>query len=217
MNSDDAIKLVEIAVAWGAYFALHSLLAANATKTWVGRSWPRLLPRYRATFNLISLIALLPVLWLVYSGNGHWLWRWHGVLAWLVNGVALAALLAFVASTRAYDMGEFLGLRQLGEAQPASAEAFTLSMFHRYVRHPWYCFGLVLLWTRDMNGPLLVSALAITLYLVIGSRLEERKLISQYGQKYREYMSKVPGLIPLPWKHLTAAEAKSLIGSRDEN
>lgn len=216
MKSGDVIKLVEIAAAWGAYFALHSLLAADAAKTWVARHWPRLLPGYRAAFNLISLVALLPVLWLVYSGNGHWLWRWHGALWWLANGAALAALLAFFASTRAYDMGEFLGLRQLGQSQRANAEAFTLSTFHRYVRHPWYCFGLVLLWTRDMNGPLLVSALAITLYLVIGSRLEERKLISQYGQKYRDYMSKVPGLVPLPWKHLTAAEAKALISSADE-
>ena len=93
MRSGDVIKFVEIAGAWGSYFVLHSLLAADATKAWVARHWPHLLPGYRAAFNLISLVALLPVLWLVYSGHGAWLWRWHGTLAWLVNGAALAALL----------------------------------------------------------------------------------------------------------------------------
>jgi methanethiol S-methyltransferase len=212
----DPIALIEIALAWAAYFSLHSLLAANMTKAWVGRHWPHWLPGYRVSFNLISIIALLPVLWLVYRNGGAWLWRWQGALGWLADGLAVAALIAFYASTRAYDMGEFLGFSQLRKAQGAEAQTFTLSPFHRFVRHPWYCFGLVLLWTRDMNGPLLVSAVAITLYLVIGSRLEERKLIAQFGQRYRDYMNKVPGLLPLPWKYLTAAEAEALMTSRDD-
>ena len=207
------MKLIAIALAWCLYFALHSVLAANATKAWVGRRWPQSLPAYRAAFNLISLVALLPVLWLLYTTGGPWLWRWQGVLWWLANGLALAALLCFAASTRAYDMDEFLGLRQLRRSAADDKADFALSLFHRYVRHPWYCFGLVLLWTRDMNAPLLVSAVAVTLYLVVGSRLEEHKLIAQYGQAYRDYIDKVPGLIPLPWKHLTAAEAEALTRS----
>lgn len=216
MKSGEIIKLAEIACAWTAYFGLHSVLAANASKAWVGRHWPSLLPGYRAAYNLISVATLPPVLWLVYSAHGEWLWRWHGVAAWLGYALSAGALLAFAASTRAYDMAEFLGLRQLGQISGANSEAFTLSTFHRYVRHPWYCFGLVLIWTRDMNGPLLVSAIAVTLYLVIGSYLEERKLISQYGQQYRDYMNRVPGLIPLPWKYLSAAEAEALIHSADK-
>lgn len=207
------MKMAEIALAWAAYFALHSVLAANATKARIGRRWPRLVPGYRAAFNLIALVALLPILWLMYSAGGAWLWRWTGALWWLANALALLALLCFVASTRAYDMDEFLGLRQLKKQSGEGDQRFTLSFFHRFVRHPWYCFGLVLLWTRDMNGPLLVSALAVTLYLMVGSRLEERKLLVQYGQPYRDYMDKVPALIPLPWKYLTAAEAETLTRS----
>jgi len=210
------MKLTLIALAWAAYFVLHSVLAANATKAWVGRRWPRLLPGYRATFNLVSIVALLPVLWLVYATNGEWLWRWHGVAGWIANGLAIVALFAFFVSTRTYDMGEFLGLRQFRKASRFDEQTFTLSPFHRFVRHPWYCFGLVLVWTRDMNGPLLVSAVAVTLYLIIGSRLEERKLVAHHGQVYRDYMRKVPGLFPLPWKYLTVAEADSLINSSDK-
>jgi protein-S-isoprenylcysteine O-methyltransferase Ste14 len=211
------MELVSIALAWAAYFALHSLLAANTTKAWLGRRWPHLLPAYRASFNLVSLITLLPVLWLVYAHGGGWLWQWQGPFAWVANGLAIVALFAFFVSTRAYDMGEFLGLRQMHQANGPDTQTFTLSPFHRFVRHPWYCFGLVLVWTRDMNGPLLVSAVAVTLYLIVGSRLEERKLIAHHGQIYRDYMDKVPGLLPLPWKYLTSEQAEALLKSQEHH
>jgi steroid 5-alpha reductase family enzyme len=107
-------------------------------------------------------------------------------------------------------MDEFLGLRQIREHGNVDLQDFTISVFHRFVRHPWYCFSLALIWTRDMNGPLLVSAVAITVYFIVGSKLEERKLIARYGEKYRRYIARVPALVPLPWKYLTAAEAEAL-------
>lgn len=204
------MKLAAIALAWIAYFVLHSFLAASATKTWINDRWPHLMPNYRAVFNLVAIITLIPILCLIYGTGSDWLWQWKGALAWLMNGIALIALLCFFASTRYYDMDEFLGLRQIRERGNVDLQDFTVSVFHRFVRHPWYCFGLMLIWTRDMNGPLLVSAVAITFYFVVGSKLEERKLIARYGEKYRRYIAKVPGLVPLPWKYLTAAEAEVL-------
>ncbi len=119
--------------------------------------------------------------------------------------------MSLFVSGRSYDMGEFLGLRQLSGHGNDQPESFTVSTLHRFVRHPWYCIGLVLIWTRDMNGPLLVSALMITAYFIAGSRLEEDKLLAVYGETYRRYMAKVPGLMPLPWKYLTAGEASALM------
>lgn len=209
------MKLTAIALAWCAYFALHSALAAPRVKAWVRLRWPQFMPGYRAVYNAIAILALIPVLWLVYTGGGESLWAWRGVWRWVADGVALVAIVCFFASAGMYDMGEFMGLRQLRQHSGEEVQAFSLSVFHRYVRHPWYCFGLALIWTRDMNGPHLVSAAAITAYFVVGSRLEERQLIARYGEKYRRYMEKVPGLVPLPWKHLTAAEADALTGGPD--
>ena len=206
----------EIFMAWSAYFALHSLLSSSAAKAWIGQRWPGLMPGYRLIFNIVAVLALLPVLWLVYGTEADRFWQWKGAWAWVANGLALIALLCFFASTRAYDMNEFLGLSQLGARSNEDSQTFTLSFFHRFVRHPWYCFSLVLIWTRDFNMPLLVSVIAISIYLVVGSKLEERKLLAIYGEKYRRYMEKVPGLIPLPWKYLTASEAERLLDSRDQ-
>jgi methanethiol S-methyltransferase len=204
--------MVLLAVCWIAYFAVHSTLASLAIKRKVAAAWPGLMPYYRLTFNVVASLLILPIIWLTYHNPGQMLWRWQGAAAWLANGLALAALVCFWVSLRHYDMQEFLGLRQLRHhvQKVEDQEHFHLSPFHRYVRHPWYFFGLVLVWTRDMNATTLLSSAFITLYFVIGSRLEEKKLLTYHGDTYRRYMARVPGLIPLPWKSLTAEEGRKL-------
>lgn len=205
--------IVLLALCWIIYFALHSVLASLAVKRRVAAAWPQLMPYYRLAYNILASLLLLPILWLTYHDPGPLLWRWQGAAAWLANGLALAAIIGLLLSLKSYDMQEFLGLRQLQHnvRNVEDQEHFQLSPFHRYVRHPWYFFGLVLLWTRDMNATTLLSGVFITLYFVIGSRLEEKKLLVYHGDIYRRYMARVSGLLPLPWKTLTAEEAKALV------
>jgi protein-S-isoprenylcysteine O-methyltransferase Ste14 len=44
----------------------------------------------------------------------------------------------------------------------------------------------------------LVSKLVLSVYIIIGTLLEEQKLIREIGEPYRAYRKKVPMLIP--WK-----------------
>jgi len=198
---------------WGLYAALHSLLASLSAKRFVAQHYPQLMPYYRLAFNLIATVLLLPPLYLAWLWRGPWLWQWNGVLFWLANGLALAAIAGFFWTLRYYSSEEFLGLSQArrGETHVKDQEHFSISPLHRYVRHPWYSLGLVILWTRDMDVMFLASACIITLYLVIGSRLEERKLISYHGDVYREYCKQVPGLIPRPWRHLSREQERQLL------
>lgn len=204
---------------WLTYFAFHSVLASLAVKRRVAAAYPGAMPFYRLGFNLLAVLLLLPVLWFMYGHPGPMLWRWQGMGALLANGLALAALFGFWRSLEAYDMGEFLGLRQWKShtRRVEDQEHFHLSPFHRFVRHPWYFFGLVLIWTRDMNAALLLSSALISLYFVIGSRLEEKKLLVYHGAVYRRYMACVPGLVPLPWKWLRAEQARDLARMAGEN
>lgn len=197
---------------WVGYFALHSILASLAVKRRVAAARPNLMPYYRLVFNILAVLLLLPILWLTYRNPGPMLWRWQGIAAWLANGLALAAIFGFWMSLKSYDMQEFLGFRQLRlhARKVEDQEHFHLSRFHRFVRHPWYFFGLVIVWTRDMNAATLLSGVMITLYFIAGSRLEEKKLLVYHGDTYRRYMARVPGLIPLPWKSLTSKEAEAL-------
>jgi len=200
-------------LAWLVYFALHSALASLSVKRWLAAWRPNLLPAYRIAFNLLASLGLAPILWLLYGRPGPMLWAWTGAWATLADGLALGALGGFFYSLRDYDLSEFLGMRQwLNRTRSVQdQEHFHLSVLHRYVRHPWYFFSLVIIWTRDMNAAMLVSVLLMTAYFFIGSKLEERKLIVYHGERYRRYMQKVAGLVPLPWKTLSKTEALALV------
>lgn len=213
MTEPDWLNMAVLALSWLGYFALHSALASLRAKSWVAVHYPERMPLYRLGFNMFAALALLPILWLMARHPGPSLWAWQGIGAWLANGLALAAVFGFMKSLDYYDTQEFLGLRQWKSRtrRVEDQEGFHLSPFHRYVRHPWYFFGLVLIWTRDMNAAMLLSGAMITVYFIIGSRLEEMKLVIYHGEVYRRYMERVPGLIPLPWKSLTAKEAAELV------
>jgi len=212
--ASDAVHLAWLALAWAGYGAVHSLLAAGGVKAWVATRVPRWVPAYRLLYNLLAVLALLPILVLLARQPGPWLWRWQGALAWAMNGLALVAAGLLVFGPGTYDLGEFLGLRQLRERRSGieDQEPLRISALHRHVRHPWYALSLVLLWTRDMSTAMLVSALGITAYFVAGSWLEERKLLARFGPAYGQYMTKVPGLVPRPWRRLSREEARFLEG-----
>lgn len=207
----DLTGLIELSLLWAAYGALHSLLAATGVKRFAARRWPGLMPAYRVAYNLVALLGLLPILWFLARHPGPWVWRWQGLLAWVMDGVALLAA-GLLVSGAGYDLAEFLGFRQLQEGRTAGEdrEPFRISTLHRFVRHPWYSLSLVILWTRDMTTALLVSALWITAYIVVGAQLEERKLLARFGPVYRDYLARVPGLVPRPWKVLGRDEARKL-------
>ena len=165
-------------------------------------------------FNGLAVLLLLPILAYLYGLGGPWLWRWQGPWFWIGNGLALLAAGGFLWTLRWYDGGEFLGLRQLVRHQHEveDQERFHLSPLHRFVRHPWYFLGLMILWTRDMNGPLFLSAVLVSAYLYLGAWLEERKLCVYHGDLYRRYRARVPGLLPLPWRYLRADEIEAMSG-----
>lgn len=197
---------------WGAYFALHSWWASLSLKNTIARRWPGVVPAYRLVYNLLALVLLIPAVLWIRLCPGDVIWAWTGAAWWLAQGLALLAVAGFFITLRDYDGAEFLGLRQWRdrESRVEDLERFRISPFHRFVRHPWYFLGLVLVWTRDMPAAWLVSAIAVTLYFFIGSRFEERKLLVYHGELYREYRRHVPALIPLPWRWLANEKAREL-------
>ena len=206
-------QLILLAASWISYGVIHSLLASTQAKRLAKQFAPNGYRAYRLAYNLLAGLLLLVPLWLMARYPGEPLWRWPGALRWLMDGAAIAALAGFAFTLRMYDNAEFLGLKQLscGREDRESPPPMSLSTAHRFVRHPWYFYGLVILWTREMNAALLTSAVIITLYLVLGSRLEERKLVECYGDAYRAYQRKVPGLIPRPWRYLDRAQAERIL------
>jgi len=175
------------------------------------------MPGYRLAFNVLAVLLLAVPLGLTLNGSGPWIWRWSGLASGVAVVLSAAAVVGFLWSLKFYDGSEFLGLRQFKERNTSvdDQEQFQLSPLHRWVRHPWYFFALVIIWTRDMNLEMLITAILMTVYFIIGSRLEERKLLRYHGEIYRRYREQVPGLVPLPWKYLRDSDVKTLAGDRE--
>ena len=202
-----------ILLLWTGYFMLHSVMASLRLKNWVARHFSALMPAYRLLFNSLSVVLLLPILWLGWQWQGAPLWHWPAPVWWLTTIISGLTIIAFFISLRYYDMDEFMGLKQWREGIDAveDQEHFVIGDFHRFVRHPWYTMGIILVWCRELDPVMLTNAIMITLYFIIGSRFEERKLRRYHGEVYRQYASKVPALMPRPWRFLTRQQAEQLL------
>jgi protein-S-isoprenylcysteine O-methyltransferase Ste14 len=68
-------------------------------------------------------------------------------------------------------------------------------------RHPWYLGSLLAIWTifpEYQLGPT-VAVIILSLYLVLGTLLEERKIVREHGDSYRRYQQQVSMLFPWKW------------------
>lgn len=70
---------------------------------------------------------------------------------------------------------------------------------NKFVRHPLYAGTLLFAWSFFFWQPVLsnfISVFVITVYTVIGTYFEERKLLRTFGEDYKNYAARVPMLIP---------------------
>lgn len=73
------------------------------------------------------------------------------------------------------------------------------SGLHKFVRHPLYFGTLLFVWGLFVIFPFLsnlIACIVIQGYVLIGIRLEEKKLNLEYGKEYKDYVAKVPKLFP---------------------
>ncbi len=194
--------MITLGLLWIGWCILHSLLITGRLNKWIQKKGGFLQGSYRIIYILFSLVTLVPVLWYQYSLDQQLLFSFSGPWRILQGMLLIYACIMFIGGKRVYDSDYFLGIsqwRSYRRGQKAHQLPFTCHGILRYVRHPWYSGGLAFLWGL---GPLtdvtLLVRTILSLYLVIGTLLEERKLVQELGRQYRNYCSQVPMLIP--WK-----------------
>lgn len=155
---------------------------------------------FAATYTLASSLVL-----------GLLLWQWRTVpgVLWRVDAATPAALLRIaslagwalvVVSFAVMNAPRLLGAEQIVAVlrrRPVPVPEFRTPGPYRWVRHPILLGFLVGLWvTPVMNGDRLVLAAAMSAYIAVGIVLEERDLVAELGDAYREYRRRVPALLP---------------------
>lgn len=182
---------------------LHSALISNGITEWMRQKAGRHYRFYRLFFNLFSLATFLPILYYFETLPSEMLFRWSGVLQVFQIGLIALSLYLFIAGARRYDAFQFLGLRQLNSNSNHKtlneSGKLNIAGLHQVIRHPWYSGSILIIWARHIDTSAIVQNIIMTLYLIIGTYLEERKLIIEFGQKYLDYQDKVSMLVPVKW------------------
>jgi len=154
---------------------------------------------YPAVYAIASgtVLVLVVVLW---QPSEVILYELEGSIRWAPRLVALIALAGFawgVSSLGSFDVFGIAPIRlHLRGKQPRPPE-FVVRGPYCYVRHPLYFFMLVLFWsTPQLTPDRLLFNLLWTAWVVVGTLLEERGLVAEFGNAYREYQRRVPMLVP---------------------
>jgi len=194
-----------LSLLWIAYCVVHSALISITVTDFLERALGDKYRFYRLFFNIFSVGTLVPLL--MYSNSARWktelLFTWEGHLRIIQYClIALAAILVLTGA-RHYSMLQFLGIQQILQEKSGGGMTGTGGIDNNgvlsAVRHPWYLAVFILLWAKDLNLTGITINLVLSAYLVIGTLLEERKLVFKCGEKYELYQGQVSMFIPLKW------------------
>ena len=191
------------ALAWAVWCAVHSALISIPVTEYLKKRLGDGFRFYRLFYNAFSLATVIPVLLYSISIPQQPIFRWEGSLGILQYLLLAVSIGLFILGGRHYSLFQFLGISQvksLGVNPTLSENArFVATGIHRVIRHPWYLGGILIVWARDLGPSAILNNLVIDAYFVIGAVLEERKLIFEFGESYREYQRKVSMFLPYKW------------------
>jgi protein-S-isoprenylcysteine O-methyltransferase Ste14 len=197
------VKHVFAVLLWILWCTLHSTLIATRVKDYLRKTLGDWFRFYRLFFNAVSLATLIPVLYYSLSIQRTPIFCWEGHLMIVKYLLLATSIILFVAGGRHYSMSRFWGIRQIktGRANHTLSEydAFDNSGILSAIRHPWYTASIMVIWARDISLSTLLINIVISTYFVIGTILEERKLLLEFGENYREYQKNVSMFIPYKW------------------
>jgi protein-S-isoprenylcysteine O-methyltransferase Ste14 len=182
----------------GVFAAQHSVMA----RPWFKRHWTRVVPAAaeRSTYVLLATVVLALMMWL---------WRPLPGMVWDVDPAPVRIAVYAVSfggwglallSTFAIDHFDLFGVSQVlrhHDRRSPGEPTLVEPLLYRVVRHPLYLGFLIAFWAAPtMSAGRLLFAAGMTGYVLMAIRLEERDLVRTFGERYRAYRRRVPGLVP---------------------
>ncbi len=178
---------------WVVYYALHSYLALSSVKTRV----PLSAQAYRLLYSAFSGLGLLFILFFGASLESSFIIAPSETTTYLGLILAGTGVLLIKRAFRSYSFRGFIGFKK------EDTTTLHTSGLQSRMRHPLYTGTVLLVGGYLIFNPLLVNLVtfaSLMLYLPLGIRLEEKKLIEQFGETYEKYRQQVPALFPNPFK-----------------
>jgi protein-S-isoprenylcysteine O-methyltransferase Ste14 len=196
-------KHLYIVLGWVLWCTLHSALISVTVTEQMKRRLGSGFRFYRLFYSAASVATLIPLGYYSHRIGGTPLLSWEGPLVIVPVLLLAAGLYLFVVGGRHYSWKQLLGIAQIrpgrADGSASGGDSFVVSGLHRVIRHPWYLGGILIVWARELSLTTILINTVIVGYFIIGSFLEERKLLLEFGDRYREYQRTVPMLFPWRW------------------
>lgn len=176
----------------------HSVMARPAFKRW----WTQIVPQAieRSTYVLLSCIVTFLLIWF---------WQGVDVVIWDVRhplgeavlwGLFAVGWLMVPGVSLMIDHFDLFGTRQVWlhlQERSHTPPPFRVPGLYNWVRHPLYVAWALAFWAiPTMTLGHLLFAAAMTVYMVLASKVEERDLLGYYGSHYEEYQRRVGAFVP---------------------
>jgi len=179
------------------YFLQHSIFVRKGFKQCLGKFMPAVYPN--AFYGLTSSIALILVL-VFWQKSPTLVARADGIIFWLLYALFCLCLVGFLWGLKSLGSFDALGvsplMRYISNKQDKPQQIVAKGPY-RWVRHPLYLFVIVLIWSCPvLTLDRLIFNIMWTIWIIIGTYLEDRDLHREFGSQYLEYSSQVPILIP---------------------
>jgi protein-S-isoprenylcysteine O-methyltransferase Ste14 len=180
---------------------MHSLLASMSLKNKFRKSLGKSFKYYRLFYTVFSFVLLVGLLYFQLSIVTIKLYQPSTSVYITGMTLGLSGLFLMLVCIKKYFIS-LSGLLSLVKEDVSNQ--LLITGIHRYVRHPLYLGTFAFIWGLFLILPYLSMLIAnsiITLYTLIGIKLEEAKLITEFGENYKLYQKKVPKLIPFSKTH----------------
>jgi methanethiol S-methyltransferase len=190
---------------WAGYCFLHSFLISIKVTNFLTRVLKNYYAFYRLFYVLISLVLLIWVINIPTQLDNEIVITnappWSVIRQILTWGSLLMFFWAFFFN---YDSLSFFGIRQIlsfGKVKQINPSGeIKKNGLLSVTRHPMYLALIIFLWCQTFSMAEIVVNSILTIYVIIGTVLEEKKLVLEFGDAYRKYQQEVPMLIPFTKK-----------------
>jgi protein-S-isoprenylcysteine O-methyltransferase Ste14 len=179
------------------FFLQHSIIVRRSVKDRLSNLIPEEL--YSAFYSNTSAIALF-IMILLWQPVTQTITSADGIYYWIMRALFVVSLAGFywgVTSLGSFDPFGVKKIKRLIYKKEQKTIPMTVRGAYRWMRHPLYFFMLLLIWTYpDLTIDRLLFNVLFTVWIIIGTMMEERDLVSCFGDQYRNYKKKVPMIIP---------------------
>jgi len=174
------MEYLSIALLWVGYCALHSYLISIKCTNFMTRVLNKYYAFYRLLYILISLVLLIPLINYTAQIDSKVIltneWPFSLIRSILTYGSLLMFFWAFFFN---YDSLSFFGIRQImnfGKAHKKNpSNEIKRKGLLGITRHPMYLALIIYLWCQTFRVMNIVINSVLTLYVIIGTLLEENK------------------------------------------